>query len=127
MGEQVSDTRATPNRIRALGLPFVLRMAALAGAVIALAGCAGTMESRTPAPGFPDVLNAEEMASESTYDAAKERPEPAIGTGSLVTALSPCAIASARYRVRDLSVPWAQRRYLKANGTVCSPNEVGSL
>ena len=91
-----------------------------------LAGCAG-MERHTPASGFPDVLNAEAMADQSFTRAVEERPAPVIATQPVATALPACAPASSAYRVRDLSVPWARRRYLLANGTICSPNAVRSL
>jgi len=122
----VTDTHATPDSAQALGLPFALRMAVLAGAVVLLAGCAG-MERHTPASGFPDVLNAEAMADQSFTQTVEERPAPVKTTQPVATALPACAPASSDYRVRDLSVPWPQRRYLLANGTICSPNAVRSL
>lgn len=122
----VNDRHATPDSAQPLGLPFALRMAVLAGAVVLLAGCAG-MERHTPASGFPDVLNAEAMADQSFTRAVEERPAPVIVTQPVATALPACAPASSDYRVRDLSVPWARRRYLLANGTICSPNTGRSL
>ncbi|MGB5650795.1 MAG: hypothetical protein WBM59_12005 [Sedimenticolaceae bacterium] len=91
-----------------------------------LASCAG-MERHTPASGFPDVLNAEEMANQSTYGAVEERPARVKAAKPVTVPLPPCATESSRYRVRDLSVPWAQRRYLMTNGTICTPNRALSL
>jgi hypothetical protein len=122
----MTDRRATPDSARALSLPFALRMAVLAGAVVVLAGCAG-IERHTPASGFPDVLNAEAMADQSPTQAIEERPAPVKATQSVAAALPACAPASSAYRVRDLSVPWARRRYLLANGTICTPNTLRSL
>jgi len=122
----VIDTHATPDRAQAPGLPLALRMPALVGAVVVLAGCAG-MERHTPASGFPDVLNAEAMADQGFTPTIEERPAPDFATQHAPTALPDCAPASTAYRVRDLRVPWAQRRYLLANGTLCSPNPVRSL
>ena len=91
-----------------------------------LAGCAG-MERHAPASGFPDVLNAEEMVHQSFPQAVEERSAPVVTTQPAHTALPPCAPVSTGYRVRDLSVPLAQRRYLIANGAICSPNRVRPL
>lgn len=122
----VTSMHATPDSARTLGLPFALRMVVLASAVVVLAGCAG-MERHTPASGFPDVLNAEAMADQSFTRAVEDRPAPVIGTQPVATALPACAPASSDYRVRDLSVPWPQRRYLMENGMICSPNAMRSL
>ena len=126
MGTQITDAYATLGGARTQGSPFAPRLAVLASTIFVLVGCAG-MERHTPASGFPDVLNAEAMANQSPTYAIEERQAPVMATEPAVTVLPACAPESSGYRVRDLSVPWARRRYLMANGTICIPNRVGAL
>ena len=101
---------------------------------------AADTQSQTTDESTPEALPSEEMnddamsAGDQTFGAGCKLI-PANGAGSfngmatepVATEFPACAPASSDYRVRDLSVPWARRRYLLANGTICSPNTLRSL
>ena len=128
MVRTVSDRHTEPGAAKAMSLPLALSMALLAGLAVALTGCAGTVGRHTSVSGFPDALDAEAIASQSTDKTIEGRPVSATrATDIAVTDFPPCPGGSSRHRVRDLRVPWAQRRYLVADGTICSPNAVDSL
>ena len=128
MVQTVTGSLATTGAAQATSLPLALRMALLAGLVVVLTGCAGTVNRHRPVSDFANVLNAEAVANQSAVGTTEGRPASATPlTESASTNFPQCTSDSSRHRVRDLRVPWAQRRYLVADGTICSPNAVNSL
>lgn len=82
-----------------------------------LAGCAGPMQRGVSSSEHADVLHSEMLSRFDNPTAAPSSP------GATDAARPPqhCQFVRTGYRVRDLSVPWAQRRYLVPDGTVAAP------
>ena len=85
------------------------RTTGLIGLVALLGGCAGQTGVR-PAAAAPTYV-------EGQLEDARARP--------VAGRPGPCPIDTASYRVRDLTVPWAKRRYLLPDGGLCRPKTAG--